>query len=69
MLSSLKNVANFLYVKTNSISRLAGESRHAHAEELYPGRNVWILVGEITLYSETRGLKDKWVALQFNSQI
>lgn len=69
MLSSLKNVASFLYVKTNNISRLAGKSRHAHAEELYPGRNVWILVGEITLYSETRGLKDKWVALQFNSQI
>lgn len=34
MLSSLKNVARFLHVKTNNISRLAGKSRQAHAQKL-----------------------------------
>lgn len=59
MLSSLKNVASFLHVKTNNISRLAGKSRHAHAQKLYPRRNVWILVREIALYSKTRGLNKR----------
>lgn len=56
---TVKNVAGFLYVKTNSISRLAGKSSHAHAAIFYPGRNVWILVREIPLHSKPRGLNKR----------